>query len=462
MNSSTNDPKSDLTHRSWSETASAYLKPKMLAMLALGFASGLPLMMYFSKMSRWLSDVGIDRATIGFFSWIALAYGIKFLWAPIVDRTPLPILKSWLGQRRSWIFLAIIGTIAGMLVISTAKPDPAIVGSLTPMIIGGFILTYSGATLDIAIDAWRIETGEDHEQANLAAVYQLGYRFAIMAAGYSLILADLFGWQATYQSTAFMMALMLIAVLYIKEPDREAETIEKKSFAQNISDYVVAPFSMFIKRYGKWAIPILLLIAFYRASDITMGVMAQPFYGDMGYSKTAVGAITGTFGPWPLIAGAFISGIFCIRIGLMRTLLIGAILTIITNGAFAWLGMQNNATTQKLFVTILADNLAGGFVGTALIAYMSSLVNKKYAATQYALLSSSYLLPSKFIAGFSGVLYAGVGKVSFFLITAAVGIPAVLIILFLWARAPAHVKGDQSSKAEENNNPTTANLLKKP
>ena len=410
-------------------------------MLALGFASGLPFMMYFSKLSRWLADVGVEKATIGFFYWIGLSYALKFLWAPIVDRARIPFLTGLLGQRRSWMFFAIIGTIIGMLTISAGDPMPGVKGSLSVMIIGAFILTYSGATLDIAVDAWRIESGDSDEQANLAAVYQLGYRFAIMAAGYAMVFADIASWGVTYRLTAALMAAVLIAVLYVKEPPQDLRNVKSENFKSSLQDYVVKPFSTFAMRYNIWIIPVLLLVCLYRLSDFTMGVMTQPLYHELGFTKTTVGLITGTFGPWPLIAGAFISGIICVRIGLMAGLLMGAILTILTNGAFVWLALQTDASAAKLTVAIVADNIAAGFVGTVFIAYMSSLVDRRYAATQYALLSSGYALFCKILAGFSGVLYETVGAAKFFAITAAYGIPAILLILFIWKYGPAGARG---------------------
>ena len=249
-------PPDIITERpSWNAVFQSYLKPKMLAMLALGFSSGLPFMMFFSKLSRWLSDVGIDKTTIGFFFWIGLAYSFKFLWAPIVDRGRIPLLTSWLGQRRSWMMISILGTIIGMMVISGAAPSPNIKGSLLPIIIGAFILTYSGATLDIAVDAWRIESGSNEEQANLAAVYHLGYRFAIMAAGYALIIADIASWRLTYWATAIMMAVIAAIILFIREPD-SIERRTAQSFKEGIKLNVVIPFIDIFTRLGRWIVPV--------------------------------------------------------------------------------------------------------------------------------------------------------------------------------------------------------------
>ena len=417
------------------------MQPKMLAMLALGFGSGLPFMMFFSKLSRWLSETGIDKATIGFFFWIGLAYAFKFLWAPIVDRARIPLLTQALGQRRSWMLIAVIGTIIGMVTISSASPSPVIVGSLWPIIIGGFILTYSGATLDIAVDAWRIESGSNEEQASFAAVYQLGYRFAIMAAGYALIIADIASWRATYLSTAAMMVVIAGIILCVKEPETTTRRVPS-SFLDGLRINVAEPFLDLFSRLGRWMIPVFALIILYRLSDFTMGVMAQPLYEELGYTKTQVGLVQGTFGPWPMIAGSFIGGIMVIRFGLMKTLLWGAIIMMATNAAFAWLALQEGAVTWKLLVTIFCDNISLGIVGTAFIAYMSAIASRKYAATQYALMSSAWGLFNKTAAGFSGLLYEAVGSFNFFIITALYGLPAIAILLYVWKMGSPLARGE--------------------
>jgi len=428
---------------SWISSFAVYFQPKMLAMLALGFASGLPFMMFYSKLSRWLSEVDIDKATIGFFFWIGLAYGFKFVWAPVVDRFRIPLLTAKFGQRRSWMMLAITGTAIGMLVMSTATPAAGVEGSLTPIIIGAFILAYSGATLDISVDAWRIESAPNSEQAGYAATYQLGYRGAIMTAGFALVFADWFSWGAAYQFTAALMVLTILVVLFVREPAPDSRNLRGGSLTDNLNRYVAQPFLTFVGRYKLWVIPVLLLVLFYRLSDFTMGVMTQPLYEELGYTKTAVGVITGIFGPWPSIVGTFVSGIFCVRFGLMRTLLIGAIMAVLANWAFAWLALQTGASLVDLGIVIVADNFSTGFVATVFIAYMSALVDRRYAATQYALLSSGYALLCKIIAGFSGVLYAATGAPLFFTITAMYGIPAIILILVLMKFGPPQSRGIQ-------------------
>jgi len=377
--------------KSWSKALLSYAQPKMLAMLALGFGSGLPFMMLYSKLSRWLTDVGVDKATIGAFIFITLAYSFKFIWAPVVDRARIPVLTNWLGQRRSWMMLAVLGTILGMIVIAGSDPKPS---HLLPIIIGAFITAYSGATLDIAVDAWRIESGTNEEQANFAAIYQLGYRFAIMAAGYAMIIADFGNWPMTYFTTSALMAMIAVVILVVREPEKAIRPLPN-SFVESIQLNVVEPFIDLFKRLGRWMIPVFALIILYRLSDFTMGVMTQPFYAELGYTKTQVGLVQGTFGPWPMIIGSFIGGMIVVRYGMMQALLYGALFMIATNAAFAWLALQEGAVTWKLLVTIFADNISLGIVGTGFIAYMSSIASREYAATQYALMSSVWSLFNK-------------------------------------------------------------------
>ncbi len=339
------------------------------------------------------------------------------------------------------MLLAVLGTITGMVFISTANPSPTIAGSLTPMIIGCFILTYSGATLDVAVDAWRIESGSNDEQANFAAIYQLGYRFAIMAAGYALIIADLASWRLTYLATAGMMGAIAVVILFVREPDniQRRETI---GFLDSLRANVVEPFWDLFSRLGKWLIPVFALIILYRLSDFTMGVMTQPLYEELGYSKIQVGLVQGTFGPWPMIIGSFVGGAIVVRYGMMQALFYGAIIMIVTNGAFAWLALQDGAITWKLLVTVFFDNVSVGICGTAFIAYMSSIASREFAATQYALMTSAWALFNKIAAGFSGLLYDAVGSFNFFLITACLGFPAIALLLFIWKTGTPLAKGE--------------------
>ncbi|MCP2680085.1 MFS transporter [Maricaulaceae bacterium NA33B04] len=422
--------------RSWRETVTVYFTPVMLSMLVLGFASGLPLYMVFQKLSFWLRDAGIERSTIGFFYWVTMAYTLKVFWAPIIDRVQIPGLHKLLGPRRSWIVTAIGGTVIALVMISQTDPSQG----LLPVLIAAVLLAYSSATLDTAIDAWRIESAPNDVQANMAAAYSLGYRVAYMTSGLGLAISEWANWSWSFLAMAAAMAISAGLVFLMKEP---AAGLKKRALEGNLPQKmvcaVVEPFVQFFSRLGWWIIPVLLFITLYRISDFTMGVMAAPLYSDLDFARDAVGAIQGGPGLAATIFGLFLGGLAAMKFGLMRALVVGLIITLVTNGAYAWLA----ATAQpddlwKLTIAVVGDNVAGGFVTTCFIAYLSSLVDPENAATQYALLSSFYAILPKFMAGFSGVLADAVEWVWFFIITAAWTIPAgALLALILIAGPPA-------------------------
>jgi len=424
----------------WLETARSYFTPVMLSMLILGFASGLPLYMVFQKLSYWLRDAGIDRSTIGFFYFVTLSYTLKWLWAPVVDRVKLPVLHKLLGPRRSWIVTAIGGTVIALVIIS--QTDPLV--SLVPVAIAALLLAYSGATLDVAIDAWRIESAPNDMQANMAASYSFGYRIAYMTSGLGLAISEWADWDISFLAMAGAMVISAALVFWMKEPKAGAGRRELEgSFAEKVARSVWQPFADFFERLGWWIIPVIALISLYRMSDFTMGVMAAPLYSDLEFDRAVVGGIQGGPGLAATMFGLFLGGVVSYRIGLMKTLVIGLFITLLTNGAYAWLA----ATAQpedswKLLIAIVGDNLAGGFVTTVFIAYLSSLVDPAAAATQYAWVSSFYALFAKFLSGFSGVLADAVGWVNFFILTAAWTIPAGLVLVFVMLRGPAAARGE--------------------
>jgi len=416
-----------------------YLTPVMLSMLVLGFASGLPLYMVFQKLSFWLRDSGIDRTTIGFFYWVTLSYTLKFLWAPVVDRVRIPVLFGALGARRSWIVTAIGGTVIGLVVISQTDPT----AGLLPVAIGAILLAYSGATLDVAIDAWRIESAPTKMQANMAAAYSFGYRIAYLTSGLGLAISEWGGWNVSFLAMAGAMAVSAALVFFMKEP---AAGVGKRAleggFATRVARAVYEPFQQFLGRLGLWFVPVLALVALYRLSDFTMGVMASPLYSDIGFNRAIVGGVQSGPGLAATMFGLFLGGVAVFRIGLMRALVIGLAITFVTNGAYAWLAATADADdVWKLTVAIVGDNLAGGFVTTAFIAYLSSLVDPENAATQYALLSSFYAFFAKFLSGFSGKLADAVEYVNFFLITASWTLPAALLLWLIAARGSEAAQG---------------------
>lgn len=428
---------------SWSETLKVYLEPATLRMLLLGFSAGLPLMLVLGTLSFWLREAGIDRSTIGYLSWVGLAYAFKWMWAPLVDRMPIPLLTRWLGRRRSWLLLsqgAIIAGLAGM-----AFNDPHL--ALQPIVWCALMVAFGSATQDIALDAFRIESADIDRQAALAAGYQTGYRLAMIWAGAGVLWiaarAEIAGvgsyqpgaWRVAYLAMAASMAVGVLTVLFSAEPVRR-ELPPAKNIAAWLDDVVVGPFRDFILRYRWQAALILALIAIYRISDVVMGIMANPFYVDMGYSKDEVAAITKVFGIVMTLSGAFIGGALSMRFGMMRILALGAVLSSASNLLFAWLAGHGH-DVNALVLVISADNLAGGIASAAFIAYLSSLTNISYSATQYALLSSMMLLLPKFLAGYSGAYVDAHGYASFFTGTALLGVPVILLLWFAARQAAA-------------------------
>jgi PAT family beta-lactamase induction signal transducer AmpG len=422
--------------RSWTDTLKVYLEVATLRMLLLGFSAGLPLMLVLGTLSFWLREAGIDRSTIGYLSWVGLAYAFKWAWAPLVDRLPIPLLTGWLGRRRSWLLLAqfsIIGGLCGM-----AYHDPR--QSLEPLVWCALFVAFGSATQDIALDAFRIESADTDRQAALAASYQTGYRLAMIWAGAGVLWiaarAEMPGvsgyqagaWHVAYLTMAASMLVGVVTVLFSAEPVRR-ELPPAKDMKTWLDDVIVGPFRDFLLRYRWQAVIVLALIAIYRISDVVMGIMANPFYVDMGYTKDEVAAITKIFGIVMSLAGAFIGGALSIRFGMMRILAAGAILSSASNLLFVWLAGHGH-DVQALILVISADNLAGGIASAAFIAYLSSLTNVSYSATQYALFSSIMLLLPKFLAGYSGAYVDAYGYASFFSCTALLGVPVIALLWF--------------------------------
>ena len=404
----------------------AYLQRRMLAMVSLGFASGLPYMLIYSELAYWMKKEDVDLTVIGFFAWIGLAYTLKFLWAPVVDGLRIPWLSDRLGHRRGWMLVALLGVIAGALIIASSNPGT----SVLQLALGAVVLATSGATLDISIDAWRIESAPSDEQAGMAAAYVLGYRLAIIGAGLSYIIAGATNWNIAYLSMALIMAVNGAVIFFIREPRRPEREITR-NLAEAVAEYVAKPFTSFTTRLGVWTPVVFLLVATYLISDKTMGPMAKPMYESVGYTEMQVGLVSSFFGPWPVIAGGLVSGVMAVRFGLLKCMLIGSVLMVVTNAAFAWLSTVTDPKTAYLFVTVGADNLAQGYAATVFIAYLSSLCEVKFAATQYAFLSAMFNLVGKTLSGFTGAMAARMGFESFFIFSASLGIPAILLILVI-------------------------------
>ncbi len=418
----------------WLASFKVYAEPASLRMLFLGFSAGLPLLLVFGTLSFWLREAGIDRTTIGYISWVALAYGFKWVWSPLVDRLPIPFLTAKFGRRRSWLLLSQGAIVLGL--VNMALNDPKM--ALTPLVWGALLVAFASATQDIALDAFRIESADVQHQAALAATYQTGYRLAMIWAGAGVLwlaarneVADTagyqhLGWQTAYLVMACSMLVGIVTVLLSKEPVAQP-LAPAKDMADWLQTAFVSPFLEFFRRYGWQALLILSLIAIYRISDIVMGVMANPFYVDMGFTKDEVAGVTKVYGVIMTLVGAFVGGVLSMRFGVLRILMLGAVLSAATNLLFAWLAGFGHSVWALIFV-VSADNLAGGVASAAFIAYLSGLTNVAYTATQYALFSSMMVLLPKTIAGFSGQFVDTFGWVSFFNTTALLGVPVLLLI----------------------------------
>ena len=431
-------PSSDTASFSWLASWRIYVQPASLRMLFLGFAAGLPLLVVLGTLSFRLREAGIDRSTIGYLSWVGLAYAFKWMWAPLVDRLPIPYLTRQLGRRRSWLLLAQAMVIVGLVGMAISDPRQ----TLGPVVWCALLVAVGSATQDIALDAFRIESAEPTQQAALAASYQTGYRLAMIWAGAGVLWVAAWvqgdnsagyvqaAWQAAYLVMAASMAVGLFTVLISKEP-AQAELPPARNAKEWLQGALVEPFADFLKRYRWQAVLILSLIAVYRISDVVMGIMANPFYVDMGYTKAEVASVTKVYGVLMTLLGAFVGGVMALRWGVMRILMLGAIMSALSNLLFAWLSGHGH-DVQALILVVSADNLASGIASAAFIAYLSSLTNIQYSATQYALLSSMMLLLPKFIAGFSGDFVNAYGYANFFNATALLGMPVLVLVALAW------------------------------
>ena len=433
----------------WFEAFKIYRRPQVVAMLFLGFSAGLPFLLVFSTLTAWLTEAGVTRTTIGFFSWIGITYSIKFFWAPVVDQVKLPILHRLLGLRRSWMLLAQLGIATGLLLMASTDP----LNELPFLAFCGLLVAFSSATQDVSVDAYRIEAVVEEYQAAMSASYVLGYRLALLVAGAgAFYIAEFSSWQWCYSIMAGLMLIGIVTVLFVKEPEGDKVRVKSKfeekidrliasgaqqptKFEQLIrrfSDAVVGPFADFFRRNGIYALLILLFISVYRISDITMGVMANPFYLDMGFSKIQIADITKVFGFFMTIAGSALGGVMVVIWGVRPVLVLGATLVASTNLLFAMMAATASKSLLVFALVVSADNLSGGLASVAFIAYLSGLTSSTYTATQYALFSSLMTLPGKFIGGFSGWMVDSAGYTWFFVAASIMGVPAILLSIALW------------------------------
>jgi len=423
--------------RTWLKAVRVYTQRPVYLMLALGFSAGLPYLLIFSTLSAWLREEGISRTAIGFFAWVGITFSLKVVWAPLIDRIPLPVFTRLLGKRRSWLLLAQITITLGLLVMSLLTPTE----NLLYFVLIAFGVAFASATQDIVIDALRIEISSDELQGATAAAYIFGYRLALLFAGAgAFFFAEFYGWTVAYQIMALAMCVGIVATWYTVEPNANGFDVckgLKMLSAPWWYQLIFAPFLEFFTRLGWASLGILLFVGFFRLSDIVMGIMANPFYLDLGFSKLEIASVGKFYGFAMTIIGSFIGGVFVAHVGVYRSLIWGACGVALTNVLFAFLATQG-ANLHWLIVTISADNLCGGFAGVVFIAYLSGLTNRAYTATQYALFSSLMTLPGKVVSGFSGMVVDHSSYAVFFVYAAVMGTPAILLSIWIWRRSLIH------------------------
>ena len=415
----------------------AFTQPAAWTMFFFGFASGLPFLLVAGTLAYWLKDNDIDLKSITLIASAGLAYTLKFLWAPLVDRWRLPLFGR-LGLRRGWILLALLLVIAALLVMAQLTPD-----RLAPFVWVTLGAAFAGATLDIGVDAYRVEIAPRKEQGALLSTYSLGYRIALIITGaLALVLADHLPWPMVYRAMALVMLIPVAAVFFAREPD--VLRVKTENWSQGLREGVVEPFADFFRRFGPTlAVGLLAFILLAKVSDQSLGggIMA-PFYIDQGYTKTEIGAISKVYGVWIGIAGVFLAGIAIALWGVRWPLLVGVVLGAISNLIFVWLEGANG-DLGKLTLAISVDNLSQGFQGTTLSAFLTALVNQRFSATQFALFSSLVMLPGKLLSAVSGGIVEQTGYGTYFWITTLVAIPAVL--LFFWMLPRIHMGDDEES-----------------
>ena len=491
--------------QTFAHSLKGYQDRRAIALLLLGFSAGIPILLIFSTLSLWLLEAGVQRETVTMFSWAALGYSFKFVWSPLIDALPVPLLSRVLGKRRSWLLLAQGLIIVAIVLMSSINPQFS--GGLNAMAWGAVLLGFSSATQDVVIDAYRIEAAPDDSamQSVMSSTYTAGYRLGMIVAGAgSLMLAQWLGstkahyvysaWQQTYWAMAATMLVGVAATLWVREPaGQQAQTAgqgvddnlrllamfvlavlafvwafrqingllpenaaspvaallwetlrlagsllaavavgfvavrAKLVRAEVVRRVWVAPLADFFARYGKRAALLLALIGLYRISDIVSGVISNVFYADMGFSKVESASAVKTFGVAMSILGGIAGGVLAQRFRLMNMMMLGAVAAAATNLLFVWLALRGH-DVPLMYTAVGLDNFAAGLAGTVFVAFLSALTNIRFTAVQYALFSSLMTLLPKTIGGYSGAIVKQIDYTGFFLFTAALGVPILLLV----------------------------------
>ena len=429
------------TQKNWRHAVAAYTEPRVLQVLALGFSSGLPLLLTYSTLSAWLATAGVRRAAIGTFALVGTPYAFKFLWSPLIDRVPPPLP---LGRRRGWGITIQIILIVAILGLGLCDPKH----NLALMAALSVLVAFLSASQDIVIDAWRVESVTGDRQAPGAAMIGAGYRIGMLVAGAgSLLIASRAGWFAAYATMAGLLSIGLLVFLFGPEPKVPAETPYAALSAwdtirHSFATAVIGPFRDFMHR-PLW--PVILIAVFgYKLGEAMAGVMSTPLYISLGFSLPEIAAASKIFGFFSIVAGVLIGGVVTTRWGIRRSLIVCGVLQAAGNLFFV-LQAVGGHRIGYLALCVTAENITGGMAGTALITYISSLCSPAFTATQYALLSSLALLGRTVVASSGGALSEKIGWVRFFLLTSIVALPA--IALFIWIGPRDDPRNDQSKPA---------------
>lgn len=509
---------------SWDEAIHSMIHPRVITMLFLGFSAGIPILLIFSSLSLWLGEAGVEKKAVTFFSWAALGYSFKFVWAPLIDKIPFPFLTRALGRRRGWMLVSQFMVIAAIALMAMIDPSVS-KDNLTLMALAAVLLGFSSATQDIVIDAYRIESAETRLQAMMSSAYIAGYRVGMIIAGAgALYLAAAFGstkevyvysaWQSTYLMMSGMMLIGVITTLLIPEPEQyrkpehhhttkdylrlvvvfagallafialfvlagdtfkaAKEMLGNDAFMKFLLEVVrlfaavgaavfvgwllvqvgvvsrgmahdtwIAPLVDFFQRYGlKTALLLLALVGLYRISDIVLGVISNVFYQDMGFTKPEIATAVKTVGVIVAIVGGFLGGLLATRFGVMRILMLGAILAAATNLVFVALAYAGHDLTW-MYIAVIADNLAAGLASAAFVAFLSSLTSVSFTAVQYAIFSSLMTLIPKVLGGYSGSIVENIGYPQFFIFTALIGLPVLWLVWLAGKRLDLREASDQ-------------------
>ena len=418
---------------SWTNSLRNYLQPRVILVLFLGFLSGLPLGLLIDPLNFWLSEIGIRKSTIGLLSLVLLAYSLKMVWAPLVDRLRIPYFYN-IGQRRSWLLISQILSFLTIIVIGFQNPSE----NIQVFVIAVILLSIFSATQDICVDALRIELVDKKEIGEASAVYIIGYRIGavLLSQVITFYIAEYYGWNMAYIFVGILFLFFSLSILFfLPEPERE-----EKPYISILNmpliwfkDSFISPLTDLFTRFKKHLFLLLLLTFTYRLSDMFLGPMAMPFYQSVGFSKIEVAEIANFYGLWMAIIGCLFAGLTLFKFGLVKNMVFGAIFVPLANLPFIYLNSVGY-DIWALVITITIDNFSQGFIGVVGITFLSRMVSKTYTATQYALLFGLVAIPPRLISGGSGFLVEDFGFHYFFVVCALLGIPAIIFSLMVYRK----------------------------